>query len=312
MRTFTDGTLTVRAFDRDVWKQERNLLRVSDTDSARVMLETWDGAQWVQTASYTLDENHEVEIDLSDYLRVHPTGRFYISNVAGDSVNFDYVVVGLIDPSSVIIPDHAMKIGALFGFPSMMMRAINGVQTKFEIRGLADSSAGWEGLLESGLLTSGALANGSNAMTGGVVSFSYGDRSGIELFFFKPIECGRRYASVRWISYTGAERCHTWEVVKSKSETAGAYEVLMQDGSFNVVKGRTDGFAIRLDGLNAYDVWYYADVCHSSRVEVSFDGEKWQQVDVITKGVTTPDGTAGKLGTLEVELKYKEYDAVAL
>lgn len=33
MRTFTDHDLTVYAFDANVWKQERNILRVIDTSS---------------------------------------------------------------------------------------------------------------------------------------------------------------------------------------------------------------------------------------------------------------------------------------
>ncbi len=128
----------------------------------------------------------------------------------------------------------------------------------------------------------------------------------------RPLMCGREYVAVRWVSCTGATRVHTWMVSKRKSESANNVNLLTQDGSYNVAKGRKDGFAIRLEGLMTYDYWYYSDVCYSSDVEVSFDGETWQRVNVVTKGVTLMDGDAGKLNNLEVELNYKEYDAVGM
>ena len=80
---------------------------------------------------------------------------------------------------------------------------------------------------------------------------------------------------------------------------------------YDDVKGREDSFTIRLDGLNNYDLWYYADLITSSSVKVTLDGEKWQKVQVTEKNITLPDGEANN-GILEISLNYAKYDAVAM
>lgn len=306
MRTLTDGTLTVQAFDANVWKQERNVLVVTDSEVQAVTLYR-QAAQWQKLATYTLDDAGRVVIDLSDYIRTYQSGVLIIEDDDQNSVFVDYNVVGLINPASVLIPKNEMAIPVLFGLPSVCMRATPNVSTIFEMRGVPAGS-GWEA---GGY--GGNFAEGSNEIPEAVVSFNYGDTAGnLGSAIFRPLECGKTYAAVRWVSFTGATRCHTWEVVRSKIETSGAFELETADGSYNIVKGRTDGFSLRLDGLNAYDYWYYSDVCQSSSVEVSLDGVTWQRVNVTTKGTTTPDGDAGKLNTLIVELNYRKYDAVSM
>lgn len=306
MRTLTDGSLIVQAFDAGVWKQERNVLVITDTEVQAVTLYR-QAAQWQKLATYKLDDAGRVVIDLSDYVRVNQTGVIIVEDDDQNAVFVDYNVVGLINPTNVLIPQNSMRIPVLVGFPSVCFLPIDNVPTIFELRGVPAGS-GWEA---GGY--GGNFEEGANEIPNSVSSFNYGDTAGnYGSKVLNPLECNKTYAAVRWVSFTGATRCHTWEVVRSKTETSGAFELETADGSYNTVKGRVDGFSLRLDGLNDYDYWYYSDVCHSSSVEVSLDGVTWQRVDVTTKGVTIPDGNAGKLNTLIVELNYRKYDAVTM
>lgn len=313
MRTLTSGTLTVQAYDEAVWKQERNVLRVTDTNATVAAL--YSPNLSTKLAEYTLDENKSVEIDLTDFIRAHaqPTDVFVRTNGgAAQWVKANYRVAGLINPANVMIPRTIS--GQPIEPPSVMYAQIfDGSANSIHVELFAKEYAVF--------VTMRGSHEGFNQVMPGqpIVIWGYNftharfsTESKTTHFAVKQPEACKQYAAVRWVSFTGQTRLHVWEVVQSKTETDGAFELLTQDGAFNVVKGRKDGFALRLDGLNAYDVWYYSDVCHSSSVEVSLDGQTWQRVNVTSKGVTVQDGNAGKTNTLLVELTYKKYDAVSM
>lgn len=336
MRTLQNGTLIVQAYDVDVWLQERNVLRVKDMNATIVGIGK-NPSQLI--ATYTLDANKEAVIDLSDYIRANPGAsdlHVRTNSTEMTVVNANYNVVGLINPKNVLVPYNDMieriwaDVAGAFGEdvsdlliapPSYMLASIaEDLALVFESGNFAASiwgDYGYQGaitkLLKNGNRRFEVLYGRTFSIEQDVVSYAIGatyfdDYFG--KFNVQPLQCGITYAAVRWVSFTGQTRLHTFEVVQRKTETDGAFELLTPDGSFEVVKGRKDGFVLRLDGLNAYDYWYYSDVCHSSNVEVSLDGITWQRVNVTTKEVTTPDGDAGKANTLQVELTYRKYDAV--
>ena len=134
----------------------------------------------------------------------------------------------------------------------------------------------------------------------------------VQVVHVTPRLCGRIYADVRWVSAVGKNKRLTWEVRDRKQATGDVVEIATIGSGFDVRKGRTDGFSLCLDGLTAFDVWYYGDIVMSSKVEVSFDGTNWQTVKVETKDVSVPDGDAGEAHELKVQVIFAEYDAVAM
>ena len=105
---------------------------------------------------------------------------------------------------------------------------------------------------------------------------------------------------------------HTFELRDATQTTDEVIKLETLDGTYNQIKGRTDGFKLYLDELTAYDYWYYADVITSSKVEVSLDGTTWQQVEVTTKSVTIPNTSEGKTNKLEIIVNWRNYDAVTM
>lgn len=306
MRTLTNGTLIVQAYDAHVWLQERNVLRIQDTGATKVSV----GLNPTQGfATYTLDANHEAVVDMSDYIRTHATATdIYVRSNSGVLVyvNANYIPVGLINPANVIIPETDIAFQALVSFPSFYLQAINGVNTSFEMRGFPTGS-GWEA---GGY--GGEFVNGTNVLPYNVVSFNYGSSQGFGYFSLHLVECEKRYASVRWQSFSGATKCHTWELRDATNAADEVIRLETVDGSYNQIKGRTDGFKLYLDELNAYDYWYYSDIITSSKVDVSLDGITWNQVDVTTKSVTIPNTSEGKTNKLEIAVNWRKYDAVTM
>lgn len=317
MRTLVNGTLIVQAYDAKVWKQERNLLRVTDPLATSVSL--YHPTPTTKVATYTLDGEHKVDIDLSDFIRLHDSGvnDVFVRTDGGAAqyVVADFEVVGLIDPRSAIIPRSFT--GMPIEPPSMMyVQAFPNVYVRFEA--CADTTANIYviGSGESGYVVSNWVPDvcSNNRMNSVRVVYFYMPDAApiIKTLYTRVLDDCKRYAAVRWVSFTGQTRLHTWEVTKAKTATRDAIELLTIDGSYNTIKGREDGFVLRLDGLNAYDMWYYVDIITSSKVEVSMDGYTWQRVDITTKDIKIPDGNAGKLNTLEVNCNWRKYDAITL
>lgn len=128
----------------------------------------------------------------------------------------------------------------------------------------------------------------------------------------KPLDCEHTYAAVRWVSATGLTRVHTFEVRDLTQTADETISLETPDGTYDQLRSRRDSFKLYLGGLNSYDYWYYSDVINSSTVEVSLDGENWRRVEVTTKSVTIPNANSGKLNNLDINVNWREYDAVAM
>lgn len=334
MRTLVNGTLTVQAYNAQVWTQEHNFVKVKETDASAKTVAVLFPNQTTTVAEYTLDENKEAIIDLSDLIRLNPQSHnLYIRSLPNiHTVNANYTPVGLINPVNVLIPnnDTLVKIhefdereqdemGSLLIIPpSRMYMGLDQAGVKFELNYI-DDYAEQDYEITADELYGGAwhslridkVISLNPNTTRFVLNEDYIGSNLIDISL-RPMECGKRYAAVRWVSFTGQTRVHTWEVTKAKTATRDAIELLTIDGSYHTLKGREDGFVLRLEGLNAYDMWYYADIITSSKVEVSMGGHTWQQVEITTKDVTIPDGDAGKLNTLEINCNWRKYDAITL
>lgn len=315
MRTLTSGTLTVQAYDANVWLQERNVLRIKDTRATKVRVGLNPISQ--EFATYTLDANHEAVVDMSDYIRTHATAtNIYVRSNSGIAVyvyvNANYNPVGLINPKNVPIPET--DNGWPMTVPTMYRQAFAGAayRTGVEIctseyavaygrRGTVEVAfqlEPWEPLIVSGLENMQSIVTAT--------------QDGHNTYQFKELNPCARYAAVRWVSFTGKTRLHTLEV-RDLSQTADeVIKLETLDGSYSQIKGRTDGFKLYLDDLTAYDYWYYSDIITSSKVEVSLDGANWNQVEVTTKSVTIPNTSEGKTNKLEITVNWRKYDAVTM
>ena len=292
-----------------LWKAERIMFYGQGVQEFSHPVKMWTnlhGSNTSPIATYTPTSSNELYVDLTDYVRTYPTvshvyfNSAYFENIADISVS----VVGLINPANVIIPYHPLKAyGALIVPPSKLLIAAN--QQGVEESEFYKTNGTWS-------VSGGASLGASGRVIGQIDSaFTLSDGTHSRKFQPKTRHCGVEYAFVKWISFTGIERTHIFEVSKVKTETADAFSLMPIDNEYIEIKGRKDGLSLRLDGLCAYDLWYYSDVITSSNVQVSLDGTNWDRVQVTTKSITQPDGEGGD-GELEITINWKRYDAVAM
>lgn len=341
MRTLTNGSLTVQAYDALVCLQESNTLTITNTDQSVNTASLWMGTSSNVLATYTLDENNKAVVNVSDLLRVQAFGKSYLDNLENlgvtsgtNSITITAKLFGLIDPENVIVPDNINRMRVLeytdalasgvrnvIVPPQRMLKDVGTEATRIicefypnvfsvPLDYFLGSPTDYEAaeVVQRNM----TLDLGADKLQTWTDEAPEIGEAIIQTVNLQPLECNKRYASVRWVSFTGATRLHTFEVVKSRIETRDETSLLTVDGSYNVMKGRTDGFTLRIEGLNAYDYWYYSDMIHSSKVEVCIDGSTWNRVDVTTNECTAPDGNAGGLSTLEIDVKWKKYDAINL
>lgn len=292
-----------------VWKQERLIARVPNMTTQVRLWTNLEGSAASPIAIYTPDANGLVLIDLTDYVRTYASVTTFNFSYGSDAPYSNYplavTIAGLISPEHVIIPPHSMlQYGALVVPPSMILCDMN--QASPVEAELYTNAGTWS---VTGDATKSADGRKIGQIDGGAFTLSDGTHSKT----FRPVQlkCDTRYALVRWVSFTGVRREHFLEIAKVKTSAEGSYNLLPVDAEYIEVKGRVDGMLLRLTGLDAYDLWYYADMITSSNVQVSLDGTNYDRVQVTTKSITQPDGdnTDGKL---EIEINWKRYDAVAM
>ena len=125
---------------------------------------------------------------------------------------------------------------------------------------------------------------------------------------------------MEWIGATGAKRRATFELTKHTPQQSESYDILRSDNAYDIRRGWLDAATLRIEGLSAYDMWCYSDIITSSDVRVAlnsgdYDGVSDEiyprcKVEVTTKKITIPDGSAAKYNTLEIDVNLRRYDAV--
>lgn len=300
------------------WKQERLVFRVPTGmgESVAVYDDLGTIANYKGFGSY-------IDIDLTDWVRANEEiaarDNVYIySGWNNDTWVLDIQVAGLINPENVIIPPTTMA--AFLMLPPF--RYIGGFETIFEVfsEGGHDLAAPrWRSYTngvwsEYELLSSRGLAQRTIAANVERLEFVrlHPVENITETILIQEQDCGKEYALVRWVSFTGNTRQHVFELVKPKTSVADEYSLEPIDNEYVEIKGRVDGFILQLDDLNPYDVWYYSDLLTSSKVEVSLDGVRFDRVQITDKDVTIPtvDGTPS--GKVEFNVNWRRYDAVGM
>ena len=312
MRTGTSAGVYWTMPDQNVWAQERQIITLERQSGnvAEITL-TMKGND---VATYKLDNDGKCTIDITDLVRVYglfetaiSSNSLYIGMKFGNPVQAtltSYYILkkGLINPASVYKPSLPTDFFADIVPPSRML--YNGKHDLY-CEAYLDNYTSWT-------LTGAALfVDGTNGRQIKAINpFTLSKSSAIQRCNVQSM-CGIPTICVRWVSFTGITRVHVFEMHKPTIAAADNYELMTPDNSYKEIKGRKDSFTLYLDGLCAYDVWYYSDIVASSSVEVSLDGVNWTRVQVAGKNITIPDGDAIN-GKIELNVNWKRYDAVAM
>lgn len=309
------------------WKQERLIFRVPTETGEPVRVYDDHGtiANYNGFGSY-------IDIDLTDWVRANEEiaarDNVYISTIIQSGrfdVDVEWVLdiqtAGLISPDSVLKPDSNV-----FHFSIVApTKYIGGEDTICEVYTDYESPVparlpAWGWYNNQGVWSRAVLSKGLHSLqvdrTYKMIAF--GNMSAIfpDNYTIIPIqeqECEATYALVRWVSFTGHTKQHVFELVKPKTAVSDAYSLEPIDNEFVEIKGRVDGFTLKLDNLSPYDMWYYSDVLTSSKVEVSLDhGETFDRVQVTNKDIEILNDGSMSNGVIEFNVNWKRYDAVGM
>lgn len=293
----------------NVYTQERNILTLSNfsTGTTSILLTVAGHSELV--ANYAIPSSGVLQIDLSSLVRLYQSGSFTAKEQGGSgsaSQTLLWSQAGLINPRKALVPSTEItSAGAVIAPPSRMLYCGFG---DIICEAFFDDESLWS-LSGAAIFVSGT--DGRKIQCIGNFTLSKGNisRQGYVDAFPSGSTCVDA-ALVRWTSFTGIQRQHYFEVVKQTANAIDIVGLQTIDGQYDEHKGRRDGFTLRLGELSRYDFWYYADIITSSKVEVSFDGTNWRQVQVTSKSAEMPNNDEGAFNSLEIEVNYKQYDTI--
>lgn len=304
---------TYGTFNIDYWKAERFIVKY-ETDKDVVFY--WNDGSVHLIARYQPADG-VVLIDITDFVRTYPERNALGFQAYGGIPRIvNVTIAGLINPAGVLIPEHDGEEDILVAPPTCMYYAQAFPPAIFETR----PRAGVTGLKIKQRNAAGVpigfdtIPVPSATLNSTTVSFDIEDGEGVQILSrtLRETNCACRYACVEWVSFSGATRRHVFEITKATVETGDVVTLANILNEWTEIKGRVDGFTLRLENLDRYDLWYYSDLITSGRVRVTIDGTNWYDVHVDENAYTLPESNAGKLSTLEIPVKFRKYDAVSL
>lgn len=283
---------------------ERTYLHVTSINSHNYVTLLWDLVSGIyqNTAKFVLSGS-VVDIDITDIVRgLDGTISMAVDNDV-ESAPFALAKQSLmIDPEDVHIPDH--DADAIVQLPHKIYSKLtenDNLQFAF-IRNSGDAIYKRKGpswTLVTGNLISYTRWNG-NVQIARLVNGTY---EILQVIRAEALPCGIEAVDVEWVDRFGITN-HA--LIPSHKYTEGldkATEYASIDNSYIVGKSTINSLTLKMDGLTAYDYWYYAAIVNSQSVKVN-----GQSVYVTSKKVTIPDGK--EFYTLEIEVNYKRYDEV--
>ena len=303
----TNGNAAGVAF----WKAERFLVKWT-TNASEITFAYQSGGADEMVARYQT-ANGGVLIDVTNFVRAYPERNRLIFSDGTNTRSVSFTVYGLIDPGYVLIPERDDDDFCQISAPSLMLAPFGSLQLAFEM--WSDSGFSFlSGRVKE--IPGDTLQNYARSVTIAHaterVEFWRLPDTMYRAVTLRETNCACRYACVEWVSFTGATRRHVFEITKATVETGEVVTLANILNEWTEIKGRVDGFTLRLENLDRYDLWYYSDLITSGRVRVTIDGTNWYDVHVDEKAYTLPESNAGKLSTLEIPVKFRKYDAVSL
>jgi len=298
----------------EVWKQERIIALANGFDTIKFHTNI-EGSPADPIATYTTPSDGVLYIDVTDYVRAHPdvTDLYFYDEANDHDYQVGVNVVGLINPAGVLIPereggDSACKISA----PSVMLAPFAGLQIAFEMWSRTKYVFNTGSIKQLPSESVQPYARSVEIVNNTTRLEFYHAQNIVRTIDLLPLSCEHPHACVEWVSFSGQIRRHFFDISKATVETGDNVALANILNEWTEIKGRVDGFTLRLENLDRYDLWYYSDLITSSRVRITIDGLTWYDVHVDESAYTLPESNAGKLSTLEIPVKFRKYDAVSL
>ena len=325
-------------WNTDVYTQERSILKCSNfnASAAAVGISVTSPSSFGVSAKYLIPASRTLEADLSDLVRLASTGTamLYEMNASGGTISISTIswsVAGLKNPARDIFrPKPTIEcITPIIGTwarwymtpPLKIYQTTGGVWAPLKLEVYTGAycsyrvmSAGQWGEkvdLANGLVQTIKLNANAQKIRLYDTNASSGTISGVILGEIDIAEKDddKEYVTLRWTSRYGTTKVACWERRNVKTTTDDKIEISRIDNQYDTRKGYVESFTAFLDGLDAYDYWYYADIITSSSVEV-IDGPRTYKVDITTKDYTVPNTNAGKPNKLEVNINFRKYDTI--
>lgn len=273
-----------------------------------------DGVAYPFVARHVTDTG-ELTIDLTELARMATVGVMLRLTDSNSTVALAAANAGYSDPLNYLPPkspisrilEPYISTEALnMPMPSMI---VSGKQVIAEaIFDASDTMVGTAGIDSvTKMITANSVAINDDA----AAVVYYVNNSSKLTQMLTPQDCNVRYLRAEWMSRSGQVRkSHYWQVAKQTNEVNRSVELDNIDRQFEAVKNIGTTLTLHLDGLTAYDVWYYSDIITADVVRLVNASGRAMKVRVLTKNVIIPEGDTGEPNSLNIDVEYIRYEGV--
>lgn len=318
------------------WRRDRLVVRVYAPNSYYITLVASDAQGVVVTLDSVTDKYDYCYFDVSAIARTFAAGsQFVITSVSGEGSgdevkNISIPVSGDVNPATFAphpLPTRGGDIAAI-AMPSMMYRDLGNryPQLVFECYGaITNGKYGYECIGADGILGTAEQFERTNHIEYGT-EYLLAQYTQPQRLNLRPIECGKRYAVVRWRAKSGVYKCAVWELRNCQDTVTEVVSIATIGGPAYVAnthpvderKGYETHAVLYLDQLTDYDTWYYSDIVTSDDVRVYasesatagvYDDTE-MRVSVVTKSVDVPNGNVEAPYALSVDIIMNTYDEI--
>lgn len=300
MRTITTSTITATLFDADPYIFERNVIKFKTTRNVMFLR---SGSSIIVFYDYVAGK--EILIDLTEYVIANPNPTSEITLHDGSTTaTITWQSSGkLFNPNKIQRPSYPLaqfftKNNAMVYFPNIIFAP----SSVFS----GDHFLTWspEENLDFSLASSGGNTIDRNIYIVETLeednSISIGSidsKAQYNMQMRQQKDC-IQYIDIKWecLFQKNAYKKHKFELYEQSESVDVSQELYnYKDGGLALTeKSRKKEITLKLDDLNAYDLWYYSDLLTSSNVFALIDGE-WQRIQVITKNINIPFNSVKRL-----------------
>lgn len=285
---------------------------------------------------YYGDKTGHLTLNLSELMCTLPVNEVLTGSITAEDgvnhglINIQFRVKDGIAPEQCILPQPTNIVGYVTGKsiipPSviyggdinreneLMFELYNHDMTRAELQ-LTDSGGNVTQATINGMQISGVKASSPSRYITSMKLIMYAGTIVLGEANYELVtpRCGRT-CILRWQSECGNYKQAIWLVRKVQKAANDSVQLATPYDGYKGYRGEELIFAAMIEGLNAYDYAYYADIITSSDVHCIGLQEinealtdEGTRVEVVDTDYTIPDDSAGSQMKLEIKIKAKHY-----
>ena len=244
----------------------------------------------------------------------------YLGSGSSESIDITVTTVGAENKDRVVIPYNKAITGTIYQVPPHAIYAPQGQLATINIELGVNGTYIWNGIIAEGPALRQYDTQLKNVRVGDALTMGVegSDVTNTEIWrtYVQEIPCGVSCKLINWKSRLGGKKALYWLVKDVTEEVTDSQEIQAIPNAdtlafgVDVSKNYRETMVLYLPNLDAYDIYYYADIITSNDVTAGNSLTDGIAVRVLSSSVKYPNGN--ERGSIEVNIEYTNHDTIGI